>query len=99
VKISDAQFGALLNMKENGPISAIEVRGPIGMDGKRKAKLECNVMNIATLNRLHAEGLVTVSRTPMTRSRNAVGKPGKPRTRLEIAITDKGVRALAAEMA
>ena len=98
-KMSDAQFGALLTLKEQGSISAIEVLGPLGMDGKRKASLECNVMNIATLKRLVAEDWVTVSRTPIPRPRSAVGKHGKPRTRLDIKPTEKGLSALAAEMA
>jgi hypothetical protein len=97
VKISDAQFGALLSMRDNGPVKAIEIIGAPTMDGKRKAKLECHLMNIATLSRLEAEGLVSVSRTPLPRPRNAVGKAGKPRTELLIALTENGLNALSRE--
>jgi hypothetical protein len=67
------------------------------MDGKRKAKLECHAMNIATLSRLEAEGLVNVARAPLPRPKNAVGKSGNPRAELTISVTEKGLNALSKE--
>lgn len=94
MKLSDAQFGALSTLREFGPIRAVEVQGPRGMDGKRKTKLECHVMNIATLSKLQSDGLVTVSRTPLPRVKNAVGKVGHPRIALTITATETGISAL-----
>lgn len=94
MKLSDAQFGVLVALRDHGPIVAVEVQGPRGMDGKRKAKLECRHMNIATLNRMREDGLVEVWRAPLPRPMNAVGKLGNVRTQITIKATDTGLAAL-----
>jgi hypothetical protein len=97
MKISDAQFGVLCALRDHGPVKATEVLGPRGKGGRRKAKLECHAMNISTLSRLAAEGLVDVVRTILPRPKNAVGKSGNPRTELTISVTEKGLNALSKE--
>ena len=94
MKLTDAQFGVLHTLRSFGPKEAIEVLGPLGMDGKRKTKLEWNVASGPTLAALEAAGLVAVQRMPTTAPKNAVGKRGKTRRVLRIAITDKGREAL-----
>ena len=94
MKISDAQFSALSTLREFGPIRAVEVQGPPGMDGKRRVRLECRVMNNATLAKLQSEGLVDVSRKPLPRVKNAVGNVGHPRIALTITATEAGLAAL-----
>lgn len=94
MKLSDAQFCALTTVRDHGPVTGTEVAGPQSMDGKRSHKLECHVMNKATLAALSADGLVAVSRSPLPRRKNAVGKVGHPRTAVKISITEKGREAL-----
>jgi hypothetical protein len=93
-KLSPAQYGALLSLREFGPITAIEVLGPRDMSGKRKVRLECHVMSPATLARLESWGYVNCDRDLLPRPVNAVGKLGKPRRSLCITITELGSLAL-----
>lgn len=91
MKLSDAQFGALSTLYQHGPINAVEVAGPAGMDGKRKIKLECHALNVATLTKLEAAGLVAVSRGDIYRPTDAAGRKGHPRRNVCISITAEGL--------
>jgi len=94
MKLSDAQFGTLTTLREHGPVNAIEVAGPAGMDGKRKTKLECHLLNAATLAKLEGAGLVAVSRSEFYRPKDATGRAGKPRRNVCISITAEGLGQL-----
>lgn len=91
MKLSDAQFGALISLREHGPINAVEVASAPGVDGKRKIKLECHVLNMATLAKLEQAGLVAVSRGEIYRPRDATGRNGHPRRNVCISITSDGL--------
>lgn len=92
--LSDAQFGALISIREHGPINAVEVASAPGMDGKRKVKLECHVLNMATLAKLEQAGLVAVSRGEIYRPKDAAGRNGHPRRDVCISITAAGLGCL-----
>lgn len=94
MKITDAQFGLLHQLREFGPINTHEVHGPRGMDGKRKVKLETSKLTAATLERLCEMGLVAVSRGDPFYPPNAVGKGGHKRVPICISITADGLGAL-----
>ena len=100
MKLSDTQFGVLDCLNKFGMKTAIEVLGPVGMDGKRKvSRLEWNVANKVTLAKLEDNGLVSVKRATSERFADATGKLGHPRRTIYIEITEAGKAALAAEMA
>lgn len=94
MKLSDAQFGALVSIREHGPINAVEVAGAPGMDGKRKVKLECHLLNVVTLAKLEQAGLVAVSRGEIYRPKDATGRNGHPRRNVCISITSDGLGCL-----
>jgi len=91
MKLSDAQFGALSTIHNHGPINAVEVAGPADMSGKRKIKLECHVLNAATLAKLEGDGLVAVTRGEIYRPTDATGRKGHPRRNVCISITSDGM--------
>lgn len=91
MKLSDAQFGVLSTLNEFGPVNAVEIEGSLGMDGTRKAKLECHVLNAATLAKLEDAGLVAVSRGTTYRPTDATGRKGRPRRNVCISITADGL--------
>ena len=96
--LSDTQFAVLNCLNEFGMKTAIEVLGPIGMDGKRKvARLEWNVANKVTLAKLEGAGFVSVKRAEPTRPADATGRLGHPRREISIEITDAGRAALMKE--
>ncbi len=95
MKLSDAQYGALRTLSEFGPKEAIEVVGPVRMDGKRDVKLQWNVATGQTLRKLEDARLVEVVRIDLGRPLNAVGVAGRARRRLTISITDAGREAIA----
>lgn len=94
-RISDAQWGALSHLIDHGPITAEEIVMPAAMDGKRRTKLRCHCLTQATLSRLEADGLVSVTRTAEARPVNAVGKAGHRRNSVKVEITDAGRAAVA----
>jgi hypothetical protein len=91
MKISDAQFGALSTLREFGSINAVEVRVPDDMNGKFKVKLECHVMNVATMRKLEAAKLVAVSRGATYQLTDATGLRGHARRNVCISITADGL--------
>lgn len=91
MKLSDAQFAVLHQLREFGPINTHEIYGPVGMDGKRKAKLETGMLTAATLGKLCEMGLVAVSRGEAFRPANAVGARGNKRVPICISITADGL--------
>jgi hypothetical protein len=95
MKLSDAQWGALFQLAEHGPIVAKEIILPVAMDGSRRTKLQCHCLTKATMDRLEAEGLVVVKRAALSRPVNAVGKAGHRRNEVVVHITAKGTEALA----
>lgn len=94
MKLSDAQWGALRQIVDHGPISAEEIVMPPAMDGSRRTKLQCHCLSQATLQRLETAGLVTVTRTPEARPVNAVGRAGHRRNAITVQITDAGRAAV-----
>ena len=94
MKLSDAQYGALRQMVEFGPVTAEEIVGPKAIDGSRRVKLQCNYFTAATLSRLEEAGLVTVQRVVAPTPVNAAGKAGNGRNVLTIDITDAGIAAV-----
>ena len=94
MKLSDAQWGALRQIVDHGPINAEEVVLPPAMDGSRKTKLRCHCLSRATMARLEADGLVIVTRVPEARPTNAVGKKGHRRNSIMVHITDAGRAAV-----
>lgn len=92
-KLTDAQFGALHTLREFGPKHGVLVYGPATMNSRRKAKLECHVMNAATMMALEERGLIRVERGGPLRPKDATGRKGNPRIPVKIEITDAG-RAL-----
>ncbi len=90
MRLSDAQFGALWQLIDHGPVIAEEIVLSQAMDGSRRTKLQCHLLTAATLSRLEAEGLVAVQRCPAQRPVNAAGKAGHRRNLLTIDITDAG---------
>lgn len=95
-KLSGAQFGVLDTLVNFGPVSGVEVLMPAAMDGSRRVKLECHVLNSATLAKLEGAALVAVVRGAVTRPVDATGRPGRKRRSVLIGITDAGRAALAA---
>ena len=91
MKLSDAQFGVLHQLKEFGPINTLEIAGPPGMDGKRKVKLETGKLTAATLAKLLDMGLVAISRGEVFRPTDATGKRGHQRRPVCISITAEGL--------
>lgn len=67
MKLSDAQFGVLHQIADYGFILAEEVIGPRKMDGSRKVKFVCNCLSAATMNKLQALNLITVTRAEKDR--------------------------------
>jgi hypothetical protein len=94
MKLSDAQWGALRQIVDHGPISAEEVVMPPAMDGSRRTKLRCHCLTSATMARLEDAGLITVARAVEARPVNAVGKAGHRRNSLVVDITDAGRAAV-----
>lgn len=94
MKLSDAQYGALVSIREHGPINAVEVASAPGMGGKRKVKLECHILNVATLAKLEQAGLVSVTRGEIYRPKDATGRNGHPRRNVCISITADGLGCL-----
>lgn len=94
-QLSDAQWGALRQIVDHGPINAEEVILPPAMDGSRRTKLQCRCLSKATMERLEADGLVIVTRVPERRPVNAVGKSGHRRNSVMVHITDTGRAAVA----
>lgn len=95
MKLSDAQWGALRQIVDHGPINAEEVVMPPKMDGSRRTKLRCHCLTQATMDRLEASGLVIVTRVPEAHPVNAVGKAGHRRNSVMVHITDTGRAAVA----
>jgi hypothetical protein len=95
MKLTDAQAGALHTLAQFGPKQGVEVRMPPAMDGSRRIKLECHIMNAPTLAKLEASGLVSVVREQLPTPKNAVGKSGHARRSVTISITEAGRAALA----
>lgn len=93
MKLSDAQWGALRQILDHGPIKATEIVLPPSIDGSRKTKLSCHCLTKATMDRLEADGLVVVQRTAEPRPVNAVGKHGHRRNSIVVDITPKGRQA------
>lgn len=91
MKISDAQFGVLHQLKEFGPINTYEIAGPAGMDGKRKTKLDTGKVSAAALANLVTMGLVAVSYGEIFRPTDATGRKGHPRRNVCISITADGL--------
>lgn len=91
MKISAAQFGVLHQLHEFGPINTYEIAGPVGMDGKRKVKLETSKLTAATLAKMVELGLVAVSRGEVFRPTDATGRSGNPRRPVCISITSEGI--------
>lgn len=98
MKLSNAQFGALSTLNDYGQKAAIEVIGPPAMNGNRYIKLECHFMATKTMAALEEARLIHVARQPGTAPKDAVGRKGKTRRKVIIAITDKGRAALSACM-
>ena len=94
VKLSNAQWGALHQLADFGPIEAKEIVMPPAMDGSRRTKLDCHYFTAATLSMLETAGLVAVMRNQAARPTNACGKAGHQRIALVIHITDEGRNAL-----
>lgn len=94
MKLSDAQYGALSTLREFGPVNAVEVLGPPAMDGKRKVKLECHVLNVTTLAKLEDAGLAAVSRGVIYQPTDATGRKGHQRRNVCISITAEGLGQL-----
>ena len=94
MKLSDAQWGALRQIVDFGPISGEEVVMPPAMDGSRRTKLQCTCLTKATMERLEADGLVIVTRVAEPRPTNAVGKAGHRRNSVMVHITDTGRAAV-----
>lgn len=91
MKLSDAQFGALHQLREFGPINTVEIAGPPGMDGKRKTKLDTGKLTAATLSKLVSLGLVAIVHGEIYRPTDATGRKGHPRRNVCISITTKGL--------
>ena len=96
MKLSDGQFGALSTLAQFGPKTAVQIAGPVGMDGKRKLSLQWNVATAATLTKLVDAGLAVVVPGEIERPTDATGRKGRPRRTLTISITEAGRAALAA---
>lgn len=94
MKLTPAQFGALHTLREFGPKHGALVYGPAAMSGERKAKLECRVMNVATMTALEDRSLIRVVRGGPLRPVDATGRKGHPRIPVKIEITDAGRAAL-----
>ena len=94
MKLTDAQFGVLHQLREFGPINTYEVEGPPNMAGKRKVRLETSKLTSATLDALLAKKLVTVSRGEAFRPTDATGKPGHKRRPIYIDISLDGLTAI-----
>ena len=90
MKLSDAQWGVLRQIIDFGPVTAKEVVMPPAMDGTCRTKLQCHHMSKATMERLEADGLIHVTRTPEPRPTNAVGKAGHRRNAIMMDITAAG---------
>lgn len=88
MKLSDAQFGALCTLRDFGPQAATVVNEP------NRARLEWNVASMPTITKLEAAGFISITRKPVPRPVNAVGKRGHPRLALVISITPAGRKAL-----
>lgn len=93
MKLTDAQFGALHSLKDFGTRRGVEVLQMSEAGGRWK--LECHLMNAATLAALERGGLVVTKRSPMPAPKNAVGKKGNRRREVFISISDKGAEAIA----
>lgn len=91
MKLSDAQFGALHQLREFGPINTFEIAGPADMSGKRKTKLDTGQLSAATLSKLVTMGLVAVSHGEIFRPTDATGRKGHPRRPVCISITADGL--------
>lgn len=89
-KLTDAQWGALRQIIDFGPIEAEEIVGPPAMNGQRKTTLRCHCLTKPTMERLEADRLVIVTRVPEKRPVNAVGKAGHRRNSVMVHITDAG---------
>lgn len=92
--LTDAQYGALHQIVEHGPISAEEILGPQNMAGARKIKFVCNSVTAATMQKLLALDLISVERVAKERPVNAVGKQGHRRNAVTINITEAGRAAV-----
>lgn len=95
MKLTPSQLGVLDTLATFHPVAGVEVRLPPSMDGTRKIKLECHLMNATTLAKLESAGLVAVQRDDWTRPKDAIGKNGHARRTVTIEITDAGRSALA----
>lgn len=92
--LTDAQFSALHTLAEFGPKAGTEILMPAAMDGSRRVKLECHILTAPTLAKLEAAGLVTVERGTIAAPKDAVGRSGRQRRAITIAITGAGRAAL-----
>lgn len=90
MKLTDAQWGALHQIVDHGPISAEEIHGPRDMGGKRKIKFVCNSITCATMEKLYSLKLISVDRVEKARPVSATGKAGNRRHALTINITELG---------
>ncbi len=91
MRISDAQYGVLHQLKEFGPINTSEVYGPLNMAGERKVKLETGKLTKTTLDKLVSLGLVAVSHGEPYRPADATGRRGHTRRPICISITVDGL--------
>ena len=91
MKISDAQWGVLHQLKEFGPINTHAIHGPKDMSGKRKTRLETHLLTEATLTKLVDLGLVTVSYGQAFFPLDATGRKGHKRRPICIAISTVGL--------
>jgi len=98
-RLSAAQFGVLQSLLDHGPVNGTEVLLPPAMDGSRRVKLECHLLNAVTLSKLESLGLVWVYRDVHERPKDATGRPGNPRRKITISIRDDGIKALSAQSA